>query len=71
MYSSAAESKYLLAAARLLSGWILREAGLQGFNTKSKIWKSISSGSVSSVGILFDNQGVWMTVKGGPVAQLA
>ena len=48
MYSSTAESKCLLTAARLLIGWCSKEVGARGSLMKSRTRNSSSSGSVSS-----------------------
>lgn len=54
MYSSTAESKCLLAAARLFSGWRQDELESCGSEIKSRTRNSISSGSVSKVDMIFD-----------------
>jgi hypothetical protein len=48
VYSSTAESKCLLVAARLLIGWCSNEVGHLGSPMKSRTRNSSSSGSVSS-----------------------
>lgn len=54
MYSSTAESKCLLVAARLFSGWKEYELESYGFEIKSRTRNSISSGSVSNIDMMFD-----------------